>query len=81
MPISLKIVDKFSQSFSFKGYKSDLFDENTLFGINLKNSRNKHRDNTKMDANKLISKEGLKWKCKVHPDVPCELICLDADEK
>ena len=34
-----------------------------------------------MEANKVISKEGLKLKCIEHPDVPCEFICLDADAK
>ena len=34
-----------------------------------------------MEANKVISKEGLKWKCRDHPDVPCEFIYLDGDAK
>jgi len=34
-----------------------------------------------MDANKVTSKEGLKWKCREHPNVPCDLICLDGDAK
>jgi len=32
-----------------------------------------------MDAKKVISKEGLKWKCREHPNVSCELICLNGD--
>jgi len=32
-----------------------------------------------MDANKGISKEGLKWRCKEHPKFPGEIICLDGD--
>ena len=34
-----------------------------------------------MDANKVISKEGLKWKCREHPNALCELIYLDGDAK
>ena len=34
-----------------------------------------------MDANKVISKEALKWKCKEHPKFPGEIICLDGDAK
>ena len=34
-----------------------------------------------MEASKVISKKGLKWKCREHPDVPREFICLDSDAK
>jgi len=34
-----------------------------------------------MDANKAISKEGLKWKCREHMTFPAEMICLDGDSK
>ena len=34
-----------------------------------------------MDANKAISKEGLKWRCKKHPKYPGDIICLDGDTK
>ena len=34
-----------------------------------------------MDANKAISKEGLKWRCREHPKFPCDIICLDGDAK
>jgi len=34
-----------------------------------------------MEANKSISKEGLKWKCNEHPKFPGEIICLDGDAK
>ena len=32
-----------------------------------------------MDVNKFISKEERKWRCREHPNVPCEHICLDGD--
>jgi len=32
-----------------------------------------------MDANKAISKEGLKWRCREHMSFPAEIICLDGD--
>ena len=34
-----------------------------------------------MEVSKAISKEGLKWRCKEHPHVPCNYICLDGDAK
>jgi len=34
-----------------------------------------------MDINKAISKEGLKWKCRKHPSIPCDIISLDGDVK
>ena len=34
-----------------------------------------------MKANKAISKEGLKWRCKEHPKFPGEIIYLDGDAK
>ena len=34
-----------------------------------------------MDANKAISKEGFKWKCRKLPKFPCDIICLDGDAK
>jgi len=34
-----------------------------------------------MDANKAISKEGLKWRCGKHPKYPGDIICLDGDVK
>jgi len=43
------------------------------------NFKKKERNSTKIDANKMISKEGLKWKCREHHNVACELICLDED--
>ena len=52
-----------------------------IFKKQLLTTRKKKRNNTKMDAKKVISKEGLKWKCREHPDFPCEFICLDADVK
>ena len=45
------------------------------------NFKKKKRYSTEMDANKMSSKEGLKWKCREHPNVPCDLICLDGDAK
>jgi len=34
-----------------------------------------------MDVNKVILKEELKWRCREHPNYPCEFICLDGDAK
>jgi len=34
-----------------------------------------------MEANKAISKEGLKWRCREHTSFPAEMICLDEDVK
>ena len=34
-----------------------------------------------MEANKAISKEGLKWRCKKHRDLPADIICIDEDAK
>jgi len=34
-----------------------------------------------MDANKAISKEGLKWRCREHMSFPADIICLDGDAK
>ena len=43
--------------------------------------REKRKDNKKMDAYKVIKKEVRKWVCREHPNVPCELICLNGDAK
>jgi len=34
-----------------------------------------------MEVIKVISKEGLKWKCREHPNVPCDFIYLDGEDK
>ena len=34
-----------------------------------------------MEVSKVISKERLQWKCREHPKVACELICLNGDAK
>ena len=34
-----------------------------------------------MDIIKAISKEGLKWRCREHPNVLCDFISLDGDTK
>jgi len=34
-----------------------------------------------MEANKAISKEGLRWRCREHSKFPGDIICLDGDAK
>ena len=34
-----------------------------------------------MDINKMISKEGLKWRCREHPNELCDFIYLDGEAK
>lgn len=34
-----------------------------------------------MEIFKSAPKEGLKWRCKEHPNISCDFICLDGDAK
>jgi len=44
-------------------------------------SRKKRKIRKKMDTAKMISKERPRWKCREHPNVSGELICLNGDTK
>jgi len=44
-----------------------------------KSDKIKKKENKKMDIKKAISQEGLRWRCREHPKVPSDFICLDGD--
>ena len=48
---------------------------------NISRKQEKKKIIKKMDANKAISKERMKWRCEKHPKYPCDIICLDGDIK
>jgi len=56
------------------------FEHNSIWNKS-DNFKKKRKINKKMDTTKMISKDRLRWKCREHPNVSCELICLNGDAK